>query len=312
MTRALLLASGLVVSLLGDPLWGSDHAKRDDARSDPELAPQFRTGTKIVPLYVTVTDQEKRLVPDLVAEDFAIFEDGQPRQMVVFEKEVLPITVVVMLDTSGSMTLAIDDVKAGAEQFLLRLLPEDRAMVGAFNDKIEFAQSTFTNDRDSLVADLKELDWGNPTRLYDAIAASMDQLRSIEGRKVVLVFTDGEDTASSIGSGKVVDRARAEGVMIYGIGMETTMMGGRVRTRPDRVLKKLAEETGGGYFEPKRREELDSTFTRIAQELHSQYVLGFSPERLDGKMHKLEVRVNKPGMTARARKSYIATPEAAS
>jgi len=313
MTRALLLASGLLVSLLADPSLGSDHATRDDARSGPEAsAAQFRTGTKIVPLYVTVTDHEKRLVPDLVAEDFAIFEDGQPRQMAVFEKEILPITVVVMLDTSGSMTLAIDEVKAGAEQFLLRLLPEDRAMVGAFNDKIEFAQSTFTNDRDSLVADLKELDWGNPTRLYDAIAASMDQLRSIEGRKVVLVFTDGEDTASSIGGGKVVDRARAEGVMIYGIGMETTMMGGRVRTRPDRVLKKLAEETGGGYFEPKRREELDSAFTRIAQELHSQYVLGFSPERLDGKMHKLEVRVNKPGMTARARKSYIATQEAAS
>ena len=83
-----------------------------------------------------------------------------------------------------------------------------------------------------------------------------------------------------------------------------------MRTRPDRGLKKLAEETGGGFFELKKTDELGSTFTRVAQELHSQYVLGFSPEKLDGKVHKLEVRVKRPGMTARARKSYVAAPPA--
>ena len=273
--------------------------------------PTFRAGVKIVPLYVTVTDADKRLVPDLVADDFTILEDNKPRKVELFQSETLPITVVVMLDTSGSMTLALDSVKAGAEQFLLRLLPADRGMVGAFNDKIQFTNTEFSADRDSLVASLRELDFGYPTRLFDAIDASFDQLKGIEGRKVVLVFTDGEDTASRLGSGAVVDRARAEGVMIYGIGLRTRVPG-MPPSRPDRGLKRLADETGGGYFELKSDSELNSTFTRVAQELHSQYVLGFSPERLDGKVHKLDVQVKKPGMAARSRKTYVASPEGTS
>jgi Ca-activated chloride channel family protein len=100
--------------------------------------------------------------------------------------------------------------------------------------------------------------------------------------------------------------------MVYAIGLESDYFNGvqRVRTRPDRGLKKLAEETGGGFYELKKTDELGSTFTRVAQELHSQYVLGFSPEKLDGKVHKLEVRVKRTGMTARARRSYVAAPAA--
>jgi Ca-activated chloride channel homolog len=272
-------------------------------------AQTFRTGTKIVPLYVTVTDAQKRLVPDLVQQDFEILEDGKPREIELFETEVLPISVVVMLDTSGSMTLVLDQVKSAAEQFLIRLYPEDRGTVGAFNDKIQLS-GPLTHDRDELVAALRELGFGNPTRLYDAIDASLDHLDGVEGRRVVLVFTDGADTFSRTSSGKVLDRARAEGVMVYGIGLETRIgPRGRYVSKPDRVLRRLAEETGGGYFELKKTDELGSTFTRVAQELHSQYVLGFAPERLDGKVHKLEVRVKQPGMNARSRRSYVATPE---
>jgi Ca-activated chloride channel family protein len=280
--------------------------------SSTALAAQvFRSGTKIVPLFVTVTDRGQRLVPDLTQADFEIFEDGKPRAIDLFENKTLPISVVVMLDTSGSMTLVLDHVKAGAEQFLLRLLPEDQGAVGAFNDKIEiYPGDRLTGDRDELVASLKDLDFGYPTRLYDAINASMDHMRRVEGRKVVLVFTDGEDTASRLDDDEVVDRARLEEVMIYGIGLRTQLPGAP-RSRPDRVLKRLADETGGGYFELKATDELNSTFTRIAQELHSQYVLGFTPERLDGKVHKLEVRVKRAGMSARARRTYVAAPEGA-
>jgi VWFA-related protein len=99
--------------------------------------------------------------------------------------------------------------------------------------------------------------------------------------------------------------------MIYAIGLESEMNidGRRVRTRPDRGLRKLAEETGGGYFELERTADLGPTFTRVAQELHSQYVIAFSPQTLDGKVHQLEVRLNRPGLNPRARKSYVATSE---
>lgn len=261
----------------------------------------------MVSLYATVTEAG-RLVPGLAQEDFEILDNNKPQALTVFSNEVLPITVIVMLDTSGSMTANMAILKAGAEQFLLRLLTGDRARVGDFNDKIQMV-SPLSGDRDELIAALGSIDFGYPTRLYDAIAAGLDELRGIEGRRVVLVFTDGDDTASRTRFGRVLDRAQTEEVMVYAIGLQgdDVINGRHVRTRPDRSLKTLAGETGGGYFELSKTDQLTSTFTRVALELHSQYLLGFSQESRDGRTHKLEVRVKKAGMTARARKSYVAS-----
>jgi Ca-activated chloride channel family protein len=208
------------------------------------------------------------------------------------------------------MTANLDLLEAAAEQFLLRMLPDDKGQVGAFSDKIQFS-GTFTSDRDDLIGAIEDLQFGNPTRLWDAVDASMEELKDVEGRKVVLVFTDGDDTASRRGMGDVLDRAREEEVMVYAIGLQSEFFNGQrvVRSRPDRSLRRLAEETGGGYFELQKTAELAPTFTRVAQELHSQYTLGFTPATLDGREHKLVVRMNKPGMTARARRTYIASPE---
>jgi Ca-activated chloride channel family protein len=272
-----------------------------------QQGPTFRSGTQVVSLFATVLDAENRLVPDLTQGDFEVFDNDKPQPLIVFHSENLPITAVVMLDTSGSMTATISLLKAGAEQFLIRLLPDDKAAVGAFNDKIEISAG-FTNNRDRLISEVKDLDYGNGTRLYDAINESLDALQGVEGRRVILVFTDGDDTSSRIGRGTVLDRARADEVMIYAIGLESEYFDGvrKVRTRPDGGLRKLADETGGGYFELKKTADLGPTFSRVAQELHSQYVLGFEPKLLDGKVHKLGVKMKQPGMSARARRSYVA------
>jgi len=282
------------------------------AGPEDQQAGVFRSGAKMVPVYATVTDSQGALVPNLTREDFEILDNGVRQELVVFENQTQPITAIVMLDSSGSMTNSLKLVNAGAEQFIIRLLPQDKAQVGAFNDKVEFS-GTFTSDRDELVAALRELDFGNPTRLYDAIDQSLDRLAAIEGRRVIVVLTDGDDNSSKVGQGDVLSRALADEVMIYGIGLESDYFDGmrRVRTNPDRVVRKLAEETGGGYYLLKATADLNTTFTRIAQELHSQYVLGFSPTLLDGKVHKLTVNVKRPGMKARARKSYVASSDAA-
>ena len=277
---------------------------------------QIRVSTQTVPLYVTVMDSARRLVPDLAEEDFEIYDNGKLQKLTNFDNKATPISVVVMLDTSGSMTLALDLVKQAAEQFLIRLLPEDKGKVGAFNDKIEVKPATglpFTNNRDQLIRALGDLDFGYPTRLFDAVDFGITELKNADGRKVVLVFTDGEDTASRMNSGDVTERARIDEVMVYSVGMENEYMSGnqRVRTSPDRGLRRLSDETGGGFFMLKKKDELGSTFTRIAQELHSQYVMGFTPETLDNKIHKLEVRLKKPGLTARARRSYLAAAPSA-
>jgi Ca-activated chloride channel homolog len=274
--------------------------------------PTFKSGTQVVSLFVTVADAAKRLVPDLKQEDFEVFDNDKPQAITYFDSSIRPITVVVMLDTSGSMTLSIELLKKAAEQFLIRLLPEDRAKVGAFNDKLQLS-ATFTNNRDQLISAAKDLDFGNGTRLWDAVDLSLDELKGVEGRRVILVFTDGDDTESrKAGLGGVTERARAEEVMIYAIGLESQYMGapGRmVRTKPDRGLRKLADETGGGYFELEKSADLEPTFTRVAQELHSQYVIGFAPTQLDGRVHKLAVKMKQPGLTARARRSYVAVAD---
>jgi len=275
-----------------------------------EQSPTFRVGTQIVPVFATVLDTQGRLVPDLQKEDFTILDNNKPQPITFFQNDVTPFTVVVMLDYSASMTASLELLEAAAEQFFLRMLPQDKGQVGAFSDKIQLS-GRFTSDRDDLIGAIKDLQFGNPTRLWDAVATGMDELKPVEGRKVVLVFTDGDDTASRIGMGNVLQRARAEEVMIYAIGLQSEYFNGQrmVRSRPDRSLRRLADETGGGYFELEKTADLSPTFTRVAQELHSQYSLGFSPSTLDGKEHKLEVRVTKPGMNARARRSYIAAPE---
>ena len=280
----------------------------------PAAAQRLKVTTQTVPVFVTVTDAERRLVADLVQDDFEVYDNGKLQPITTFANEPTPITTVLMLDTSGSMTLNLDFVKAAAEQFILRLLPDDRAKVGAFNDKIQILpKEDFISDRDQLLRILKnDLDFGYPTRLFDAVDESIAALRGVEGRRVVITFTDGGDNASKLGRGDVLERARIEDVMIYGVGLESDYFDGaqRVRTRPDRGLKNLAEETGGGFFDLKRKDDLGPTFTRIAQELHSQYVLGFTPPAQDGKVHKLEVKVKRRGATARGRKSYVAAAPA--
>jgi Ca-activated chloride channel family protein len=294
--RVLAGAAGISVLVLGLSLVAQE--------------PTFRSGSRVVPSYVTVVDASNRLVTDLTREEFEILDNGRPQEISIFDNEVRPFTAVVMLDTSVSMTDRLKDLYNGAEQFLLRLLPHDKASIGAFNDKIEFA-SGFTSDRNSLVSSLKRLDFGNQTRLYDAVHASLDEVEKVEGRRVILLFTDGADFGSRLSSGKAMERARNGEVMIYGIGLETEFFNGQtvVRSKPDSILNRFAAETGGGYFDLKKGADLNSSFTRIAQELRSQYLLGFSPAELDGKSHRLEVRVKRPGLKTRSRRSYIASAE---
>ena len=275
--------------------------------------PVFRSTVRTVPIYATVVDSSGRLVPSLERTDFSVLDNGKPAEIALFSNESQPFTAVVMLDTSASMTANLKLLNRAAEQFLLRLLPVDRAQVGAFNDKIQLS-GTFTNDRDELIGALNDLYFGNPTRLNDGIAAGLDALKGTEGRRVVLVFTDGEDTSSRLGFKTVMERARDEEVMVYSIGLESEYFNGMrvVRSRPSRDLRKISDETGGGYFERQKTDELAPTFTRVAAELRSQYLLGFAPVALDNRVHKLEVKVNKPGLTVRARRSYLAAPDKSS
>jgi Ca-activated chloride channel family protein len=294
--------------------------------------PTFRSGVKTVPVFVTVTDTDGRLVPDLTRDDFAILDNGKPQPISVFSSETQPISVVMMLDRSGSMVGNFKLVQEAAQQFVTKLLPADLARIGSFSNRVQVDPRTFTNSQEELLTILhRDLQDPGPTPLWNAISVGMTALLHQDGRRVVLVFTDGMDRPgidrpTNMTLGKVTDRAREENVMVYAIGLASAgpmggfggrgggygggFGGGRrgMADKPDPGLAKLAAESGGGYFELDTTANLSATFARVAEELHRQYALGFTPDKLDGKTHKLEVRVNKPGMTARARRSYVATP----
>jgi Ca-activated chloride channel family protein len=301
---------GLLGSLLLSAVVIAQQQPQQQQVPPPAQQPTFKVGTQLVSLFATVLDAQKRLVPNLVQSDFEVFDNDKAQSIIFFDNEVQPITVIAMLDTSGSMTANLDFLRRAAQEFLLRLLPADKGRVGAFNDKIQLS-AKFTNNRDELVSEVKELDYGNGTRLWDAVATCLDELKGIDGRRVVLVFTDGDDTESRVRLSTVVDRARDEEVMVYAIGFESHYFNGQrmVMSKPDSGLKRLADETGGGYFQLDKTADLSPTFTRVAQELHSQYVIGFAPAQLDGRVHKLALRVKQPGMTARARRSYLAAAD---
>ena len=293
----------------------------------------IRSGARTVAVYTTVTDKDGRLIPDLARDEFEIYDNGKLQPTTVFSSELQPITVVMMLDRSGSMRGNFGLIEAAGEAFVRRLRPEDKARIGSFAGRIQVDPENFTNDQEQLIRILRtELQQEGPTPLWNAVNVAITSLLPEQGRRVVLIFTDGEDNPMNFKFNNqsvmdVMDRAQRENVMVYAIGLESRGMpaGGRggfggggfgggfggsgMTQRPDPGLAKIAGETGGGYFELTRAEDLASTFARVADELHRQYALGFEPSKLDDKTHKLEVKIKQPGAKARARKSYVASRE---
>jgi VWFA-related protein len=237
-----------------------------------------------------------------------------------------------MLDRSGSMEENFSLVEGATERFVGELLPADRARIGNFSRQIVISPPTFTSDREAMLRILRhEMQPIGPSPIWTAVDRSITALLHEEGRRVVLLFTDGHDDPVrgqvSTELKDIIRRSEIDEVMVYTIGLADTEYAsplalhnhiGRIQLgtgggkgkllKPDPGLKKLAELSGGGYFELTWNDDLGVTFTRVADELHHQYALAFPPPKLDGDVHKLEVKVLRSGLTARARKSYVAEP----
>jgi VWFA-related protein len=265
------------------------------------------------------------MIVNLTRDDFAVYDEGRRQTLTVFEAGLQPITAMVLVDTSASMTLNLELALAAAEQFVIRMLPEDRARVGSFSDRVDLSP-TFTNDRDLLLRGLREdMHIGNPTRLWDAIEDTMSELAPLGGRRVIMLLTDGMDTLSDAEPQGVLARSRVNEIMVYVVQFRSTpqaniaefpraptasdLFGGddvrRARASPG-LVSRLARQSGGGYFVLGPYDDINATFSHVMRELHYQYVLGFTPQHADGRIHELEVRVRRPNILVRARQSYLA------
>ena len=296
-----VIATALVMAV---PVRGVD-------RQEPS-APVFKSGGITVPVHATVTDASRRLVTDLPAEAFTVFDNGVARPITVFERKVLPLSVLLVLDTSESMRESIGRLRDAARQFIAQMRPGDRVEIGAFNNSIRWVRP-FTSDQRALnrILDFlgpNRVDYG--TALWPAIHEGLQELNTIaDGRKVLLIFSDGEGNIGRFTDHPILSRAIVDNVMIYAISMKTeyVIQGRRGKSVLDARLPMLAEETGGGYFELDGAANLAATFTRVSEELHHQYSFAIDAAELDGKTHTIAVEVKGEGLTARARRSYLAS-----
>jgi VWFA-related protein len=289
-------AAGLLAVVAATGALGSSQAA-------PAQQPAFRAGVETVAVYATVQDADGRLVPNLTREDFEIRDNGLPAEITTFSSDPVPITVVLLLDMSGSMGREFLNVRRATSHFFSTLLAGDRVRLGTFG--LEIALSPLlTGDRDVLDRILDEEVWPDgPTPLWAAMRDGMRSLAAESGRRVVLALTDGDDACQLPGgmcssAGQVEDIALDEGFMVYAIGMEGEDLAGR--------LADLSEKSGGGHRILQANAELAAAFADVAAELHHQYSIGFTPAARDGRTHRLEVRVLRNGLMARARQSYRA------
>jgi VWFA-related protein len=261
----------------------------------------FRSGVTVVPIYATVVDRSGRFVPDLTAADFEVIDNGRPHEITVFESATLPIRMALMVDESPSVVASSDRMIAAVQEFAKRFLPGDRATIGAFSHVIRLSPEL--SDQPASV--VRGLWTGRPrfpsgTALWDALDAARDALKNEAGRRVVLVLTDADDNCSVLLPENVIANLERDGTMVYAIGIKGNA------GLPVRELRDVTRDSGGYYFELKNDDDLVSTFARVADELHRQYLVGFVPQVVDGKVHQLELKSKRSGLTVRARRTYVA------
>jgi Ca-activated chloride channel family protein len=269
----------------------------------PQQAPRtptFEVEIEMVNLTVSVTDARNRYVTALEESDFAVFEDGIRQELQVFTQENLPISLVLLIDTSASMDQKLSVAQAAAIRFVGTLRPQDAAQGVQFNNRITVLQD-FTNDHAALEAAVGNLSASGPTALHNALYVSLKELAKQKRagelrRRAIVLLSDGEDTASLVDDEQVVELARQSEINIYAISLRPDYVRDRDRlafSQAAHLLTTLARESGGQVHFPSSLSELDTVYDRIAEELRTQFSLGYvsSNKRRDGRWRRIVVRV---------------------
>jgi VWFA-related protein len=265
----------------------------------------------VVSVTAVVFDKSGKPVKGLGPKDVELLENGVRQDVSYFREassqgdpsERVPLSVVLVLDTSGSMAENIRFLREAVLNFVYKLEEVDTALVVSFNEGVK-GSAEFSGDIDRLERFVEGLQaWGG-TSLYDAIHYSLGRIKDQPGRKAIIVFSDGADTTSSMEDREVVDYARAVEATVYSIGFKGS---GMMASSPRGFLRKIATETGGQFFAPDKVGELIKVFGAISEELKNHYLLAYTPKRTaDGTWREIALKVNRPDMEVRVRKGYFA------
>jgi Ca-activated chloride channel homolog len=311
-----LLRIVLCASILGAPVMLASQAT---ATSDQQQrgTPAFRIGVDVVSLAVTVTDSRNRYITDLGEADFSVFEDGIKQELTFFNRRPQPIALSLLLDTSASMEQHLPMLQRAATNFVRRLKPTDLAQVIDFDSRVEIRQ-TFTGNQADLETAIGQTIAGGSTSLHNAIYIALRELAKVRAgaqedvrRQAIIVFSDGEDTSSLVSFEEVLDLAKRSETAIYvialrgGDGQSTQSRGFR---EAEFIVRTLAQDSGGRAIFASKIEDLTDVYAQIADELASQYTVGYtsSNSKRDGAWRRVVVRVARPNVTARTKNGYYA------
>jgi VWFA-related protein len=280
--------------------------------------PTFEVGIEVINLNISVTDGRGHYITDLGSKDFSVYEDGVKQELSLFNHENLPISLALMIDTSASMDEKLAIAQAAATRFVKTLRSQDLASVTQFNDRATVLQD-FTNDLGALEGAIKRTNASGPTALHNALYVTLKDLARQKKagelrRRAIILLSDGEDTASLVSDDQVLALARSTEIAIYAISLRPNRAGDRSRlefSQAIHLLTALAAESGGQVHYPNSLSELDSVYDKIAEELRTQYGIGYvsSNKRRDGKWRRIVVRIpEREELQVRHKLGYFAPP----
>jgi Ca-activated chloride channel homolog len=318
--HVILIAAALLALVVGAPhaqqAAPAQPAPGPPAPSAPSgrQAQVFRTAIDIVSLNVTVVDGANHFVTDLDQPDFTVFEDGIKQDITFFNRRQQAIAMSMLLDSSASMEDKLQTLQGAAVNFVRRLKPTDLAQVIDFDSSVQIRQG-FTSKQSDLESAILQTSAGGSTSLHNAIYISLKELRKIHAqneedvrRQALVVFSDGEDTSSLVSFDEVLDLAKRSETAIYTIALRGADTQTRGFREAEFVMRQLAQETGGRAFFPTKIEDLNGVYATIADELASQYTLGYTSRnaKRDGAWRRVVVQVAKANVTPRTKKGYYA------
>ncbi len=267
----------------------------------------IKVDVRLVNILATVKDEHGALVPNLVKEDFVVLEEGRPQEIRIFDREAgMPVAIAMLLDASLSTAKDLKLEQESGARFLHSLMrPQDRAALFAFTHDV-YQLTEFTSDVARLEKAIRIIRPAGGTSLYDAIFVAAGQLKPRQGRKVMVLVTDGGDTTSTLDYHQALHAAQQADAVIYSVIIVPIPSEAGRNIGGEHALITLSEGTGGRAFQPRAAADLDPVFREIEAELRTQYVLGFYPRTIPGadSYRRLEVRTANRSFTVQARKGY--------
>lgn len=278
------------------------------------LSAQIQINVVQVPLLVTVSDSKGQLITGLTRESFRVFENQKAQKIDSFSRELdRPLSIALLVDTSSSVYSQLDFERAAARDFFSKIVKarKDRAAVIGFSNDPQL-MTDFTDDQEKLGSGLKKLDPGGGSGVYDAVYKTAKQKLAGEAgdrRKLIILISDGYDTASAYSLEEATEMAQKHDVVIYAISVnKITTAPGNEKSDGNKALKHLVTETGGKDYHPEKLTELGAEFQKIEEELRSQYLLSFTPAGpFDGAFRKVRVELTDKKYKAHTRAGFYAT-----